>query len=354
MQRRDFLALLAAAGAGVAQAAARFELAAAWRAGSGDHVGVLARSRDGLRVSAAIDVPTRAHGLLVEREGTLLAVARRPGDWLLRWHADGRAQGWAWIEPDRAFNGHVIASPDGGTLYTTETRLDTGMGLVGVRDAKTLAKRAEWHTHGLDPHELVLDADGTLLVANGGIPTQPETGRQKLALDRMDPSLARLSVRDGALLGQWRLDDPRLSIRHLAWNGRLLGVALQAEHDDPVAKANAPVLAVFDGQALRSVERGSWGAGTRDLAGYGGDIAAGDGLFAVSCPRAQGVAMWHADGRWARFVPLDEACALARIQGALWAGGRSQAVGLQASGEPLPLALSGLRLDNHWVPMPSA
>ncbi len=203
MLRRDVLALLAAGGTGMAwsrpalqdieaaPASEPMRVAAAWRAERGEQVGVLARADGSLRVSAALDVPTRAHGLLVERGGTILSVARRPGDWLLRWRTDGRPVAWAWIDPDRAFNGHVIASPDGLTLYTTETRLDTGAGLIGVRDARTLAKRAEWPTHGMDPHELVLDTDGSLIVANGGIPTQPETGRQKLHLDKMDSSLVQ-------------------------------------------------------------------------------------------------------------------------------------------------------------------
>jgi hypothetical protein len=125
-------------------------------------------------VSAALDVPTRAHGVWAEAGGTLLAVARRPGDWLLRWRPDaaqgGKAIAWGWIEPDRAFNGHVIASPDGKRLYTTETNLETGQGLIGLRDAATLEKTGEWPTHGMDPHELLLDADGSLVVANGGIP----------------------------------------------------------------------------------------------------------------------------------------------------------------------------------------
>jgi hypothetical protein len=47
------------------------------------------------------------------------------------------------------------------------------------------------------------------------------------------------------------------------------------------------------------------------LAGYGGDIAPAGGGFAVSCPRANGVALWRADGQWMGFLPLQEACALA-------------------------------------------
>ena len=298
MERRVFLSACAAllVTPGLTRAAsndASVRLAAAWQAENGYQVGVL-EQQDALRIHSAIDVPTRAHALLQEPGGSLLAVARRPGDWLLRWDQTGKALAWRWIEPRRAFTGHVVS--DGRTLYVAETDLETGMGLIGVRDAVTLEKRAEWPTHGIDPHQLLWDAHrpGALIVANGGVPTRPETGRAKLDLDRMDSSLVRIDAATGELLGQWRLADRRLSLRHLAWNADRLGIALQAEHDAPEAKAVAPVLAVFDGESLRPV------AAPQTLAGYGGDVApirtpVGDG-FAVSCPRAQGIALFSADG----------------------------------------------------------
>lgn len=346
--RRHCLAALAAlavpaaaCGAGRNGAAGR-ALAAAWDDDAGHRIGLLVEAGGALRVAASTDVPTRAHGLLWERGGTLLAVARRPGDWLLRWHPKHRSVQRVWSEPDRSFNGHVLASPDGRTLYTTQTDLDTGAGLIGVRDAISLEQRAEWPSHGLDPHELLFDAQGRLVVANGGIPTQPETGRAKRGLDRMDASLVRLDVEaKGRLLGQWRLDDPRLSLRHLARQVRHVGIALQAEHDDEQRRAAAPVLALFDGESLRLAE-------PAPLAGYGGNIAAWGGGFAVACPRANGVALWHDDGRRAGFTALASGCALAATPTALWIGGEKQALALQTA-PPRSLTLPALRLDNHWV-----
>ena len=357
LDRRRCIAVLASAAvapramARAPAAAAPLRFVAAWQADSGYRVGVLANGAQGLAVEAALEVPTRAHGLWVERGGTLLAAARRPGDWLVRWRHDGAALAWGWIEPGRAFNGHVIASADGRRLYTTETDLETARGLVGVRDAASLEKIDEWATHGTDPHELLLDRDGGLLVANGGIPTLPESGRVKVHLDRMDSSLVRLGEADGALRGQWRLPDRRLSLRHMAWGERgRLGIALQAEHDAPADKAAAPLLAIFDGRSLTS-----FGAG-HALAGYGGDITFGGGRFAVSCPRANGVALWRADGVWDGFAPLAEACALTALTpgassasdapGAIWAGGRDRA--RVVSGKAAEAPLASLRLDNHW------
>ncbi len=341
--RRQFLsglaALLGAPAWGRAETTGGL-LAASWQTGDGYQVGIL-EAGEGLITRAALDVPTRAHALLREPGGTLLAVARRPGDWLLRWDRQGHPLAWRWIEPRRAFTGHVLS--DGQFLYACETDLDSGAGLIGVRDAKTLEKRAEWPTHGCDPHQLSWDPGGQLLVANGGVPTRPETGRQKRELERMDSSLVRLAIGDGALLGQWRLDDPRLSLRHMAWSTRQehLGIALQSEHDDPAARAAAPVLAVFDGNHLQAAPA------PLALAGYGGDVVALDGGFAVSCPRADGVALFTAAGDWRGLLPLAEACALAAAPDRLWVGGRQQALALGPGAARAPIP--DIRLDNHWI-----
>jgi hypothetical protein len=312
-------------------------LAAAWEGPQGVQVGLLVRAAAGWRVAAAIDVPTRAHGIVVEPEGTLLAVARRPGDWMLRWNAAGRTLAWVWNDPARRFNGH--ARRRGALLYTTETDVETGEGCVVVRDARSLAVHALWSSGGIDPHDLCFAPDGTLWVANGGIATQLETGRAKLNLDRMDSSLVHLDA-SGRQLGQWRLDDPRLSLRHLALCDEQLGMALQAEHDDPARRAEAPVIAIFDGRRLRTGE-------ARPLAGYGGDIVATETGYAVSVPRAGGLAMFADDGRWLGHVELEQACALASRGPALFAGGSKAALTLRA-GRNEAMPMPAMRLDNHW------
>lgn len=350
MKRRDFLAALAALGSLplAARAAAQqgLRLAASWQTAQGYQLGILDTTADGrIAIAAALDVPTRAHGLLREPGGTLLGVARRPGDWLVRWNARGEALAWRWIEPGRAYAGHVLASADGRTLYTTETDRNSGEGYIGVRDAATLEKQDEWSTGGRDPHQLTWDAtlgDRHLIVANGGVPTYRETGRAKRDLDRMDSSLVRLHGETGEQLGQWRLPDARLSLRHLAWGGTrapLLGIALQAEHDRAEDRTTAPLLALFDGSTLRSV------AAPRPLAGYGGDIAAAGDRFAVSCPRDRGIALYDATRGWQALVPLDEACALATHAGRIVAGGLSRVLSVDDAAYALP----GVRLDNHWI-----
>lgn len=358
LRRRHWLAAAAALATvpGWATSSPQRRLLAAWQHGDQQHVGLLRMAGDRLVAGPQLEVPTRAHGLVAEPRGTVLAVARRPGDWLVRWNPRSGQAAWHWIDGDRRFNGHVVRGAGGRELWTTESDLASGEGLIGVRDAASMEKTAEWRTHGLDPHQLLaLPAPlgkfpaGTLLVANGGIPTLPETGRTKHDLHRMDPSLAALDPRSGGLLAQWRLDDRHLSIRHLAWDARSrrLGIALQAEHADAAQRAAAPVLAVWDGAALVVVRQHP------ALQGYGGDICAQPGGgFVVSCPRADALAVFGADGQFVRAVPHPLAYALAQADGAWWSSGREAALAVGRADQALvqhpSMPASAWQFDNHW------
>ena len=188
------------------------------------------------------------------------------------------------------------------------------------------------------------------------MPTAPETGRVKRDLQTMDSSIVRLEGHTGRLIGQWRLQDRHLSLRHLAWspdhqNTRLLGIALQAEHDGTAAKGAAPVLALFDGNTLRAVPTPQHIA--PNIHGYGGSVAATPAGWAVSCPRANGIATYTPEGEWSGLVPLPEVCALAVQGSALWAGGLDASLQNAQAATPVShphgRSLQGVRLDNHWV-----
>lgn len=335
-------------------------LLAAWQAGNGYHVGLVDVSAHSWSLKQSLTVPTRTHALLAEAGGSVLAVARRPGDWLLRWYPGTGQQQWHWMGEDRRFNGHVISSADHATLWTSETDLDTAQGRIGMRHAGSLEKVADWASHGMDPHELLALPErvgalpaGTLMVANGGIATLPETGRSKRDLEHMDSSLVALSPVDGALLGQWRLIDTRLSIRHLAWDavGQRLGVALQAEHDSANDKARAPVLAIWDG------ERISPSPNSPPLQGYGGAVAAcPGGGFLVGCPRAHTLAVFDAEARWQHSSPLPDACSVAALGEQWWAGGSTGVLRADSSGPADLLERASrqpMHWDNHWRVWPA-
>lgn len=371
MNRRQCLLALAALGvaprlafAGTAPATTR--VGAAWRGPNKNDpyfAGVLEADwhSERLRIAYAVPLPTRPHGLTAEADGGLLMVGVRPGTWLLRCDGEGRIVRQLQVDDGAGttrLNGHAELAPGGEIFYTTETDIRNGRGRIGVRDRRNLQKVDEWDSHGIDPHQLTVDHRGRLIVANGGVPRT--LADKKYDLHRMDSSLARLDPRSGRLLDQWRLDDPRLSLRHLAWSDgtaspeAYLGIAMQAEHDDPAVRATAPLLAILHEDRLSVPTRDN------DGIGYAGDIApAYTGGFAVSSNQAGLAQLWHpgAPDRLTSIVKLKEAYALAGWPGPAQGGGLLVATALGLV-RWLPTAKAvflawpqPMALDNHWVAM---
>lgn len=296
-----------------------WRLATAWRVAgtsapdAGDRVGIfhVDWAAGHLLVLAEQAIPSRAHGLLPLADGGFIAVAARPGRWLMRCDGQGDVvRRWSMADdtPPRSFDGHVEASANGAWLYTVETDPATGAGWISVRDAATLQRVAHFSSGGIDPHQLLLTPDGHLVVANGGI--LRDTQGRKIAPERMNSSLVRLDGRSGQLLGRWRLPDARLSLRHIAWAQgpkALLGIALQAEHDLPEQRAEAPLLALWDGQTLSLPSTDASGGG------YAGDIAAAPGAGFVLSAQKQRLGLWWHPAQPAvltRVAELTEPCAL--------------------------------------------
>jgi hypothetical protein len=263
------------------------------------------------------------------------------------------------VAGDRRLNGHLAPGNEAEAVFlSTETDLETGGGRVVWRALQDLEIRAEWDAGGVDPHQaLVLPQAcgnlpaGTVMVALGGVCQQLETGRSKPMQGRpLQSSLVALEPELGRMLGRWRLSDPWLSIRHLAWDalsGRL-GVALQSEHPDPLVRAQAPVLAVWQGTGWEMA------VDQPPLMGYAGGIeACPGGGFVVSCPRGNALAWFDAAARWQRSRRLDRACPLAWVDQQLWAGGGAHAHSLSPAADARrvagPARLGELQFDNHWV-----
>lgn len=283
-------------------AAPRQRLAAAWRVAAApagqpaDRVGILELDWPAgqVRVRADHPAPERAHGLLALADGGFIAVANRPGRWLLHCDAQGRERRRVQLDaerPQRTLNGHVEPSLDGRRLFSTETDPRDGSSWLSVREADTLRRVADWRLPGVDAHQMLLDEDGQLLIALGGIPRNA-AGR-KIQIERMSSALIRFDPVRGAVTGEWRLPDSRLSLRHLAWSEgqegpALLGIGLQAEHDDPAQRERAPALAIWDGQRLFTPSHDA------QAGGYAGDVvAAPGGGFMITSDKTDRGLWWH-------------------------------------------------------------
>jgi hypothetical protein len=202
---------------------------------------------------------------------------------------------------------------------------------------------------------VLVEPDGSLLVANGGLLNLPETGRTKLNIGHMDSSVVRLDPHTGALRQVWRVSDPYLSLRHLARAADgTIAVAIQAEHPDPQARRNAPLLALLDDSGLRSIPLPPALA----LGGYAGDVAYVPAAhphttdrFVISATRAGQLAWWSANGEAPSQLPLPEAGALA-TRGSDWlaSGARGDLRGMLNT-QALERHLDDVHWDNHgkWL-----
>lgn len=319
---------------------------ASWLACAADQSGPFFRERDGRPVA----LPTRGHGIVPIPGATqAIVIARRPGTWL--WRIDWRQQSVAArIEapPARHFFGHAILSPDTRLLYTTENDIDTGAGVVGVYDRSTLARLGEFPSHGIGPHELLwLEPGRRLAVANGGILTLPETGRLKLNLDQMAPSVVVLDMPSGRLREEFVLDDRSLSLRHLARSddGKL-AIAIQAESPDGRDVGDAALLAILDRGKLRLAEQPA------GLGGYAASVGAAGDYFVVTALQGDTVAVWHSSGELRHEIPMPRPAGVAIVGGdVLVSNEMGDIVHLDPStGNSRHLFnLPGVRWDNHLI-----
>ncbi|WP_367848953.1 DUF1513 domain-containing protein [Rhodoferax sp. WC2427] len=357
LRRREWLALAAASLTLPAQAASPPGLLTSWVMDDQAWAGVWQLGS----APRGVALPQRAHEVQMLHPalglpGQALAVARRPGEYLLRFDTrTARAVLWHDIEDDRVLCGHASFALDGSTLYTTETSTDTGAGFIAVRDPVSLEKVREFSSGGLDPHMVLVEPDGSLLVANGGLLNLPETGRTKLNVQQMDSSIARLDAATGTLRQAWRAHDPFLSLRHLARApDGTVAIALQAEHADASARRNAPLLALLDAQGLRTVALPEALA----LGGYGGDVAyvpgrnsPADARFVVSATRAGQLAWWSTLGGDPRQLPLPEVGALTAFGPDWLASGAQGGVRGEVAAHSLERQLDRVHWDNHakWL-----
>ncbi len=297
----------------------------------------------------AIDLPGRGHAAAAHPQRPLaVAFARRPGTFALVLDClDGSVRHRLSPPEGRQFNGHGVFSADGRTLFTSEVVAEGSTGRIGVWDTTGFRRIGEWASGGIGPHDLKRRDDGSLIVANGGIATDP-TDRSKLNVDSMRPTLAHLTA-DGRIahLAELPPELSRNSIRHLAF-GRDGRVAFAMQWEGDPAEA-VPLLGLWQpGQA--PVLCPPRPAEAMRMRGYAGSIAmASNGLIAITSPRG-GVVMIHdADGAHLATHARADICGAAPQgtgflltdgSGVMWSGDQA---GLRL------LSTDGPAWDNHLV-----
>jgi hypothetical protein len=267
-----------------------------------------------------IRLPSRGHGMAVHPDNRQVAVfARRPGDYL--WVVDvvsSRVIYRITAPEGRHYYGHGVYSQRGMYLYASENHIDGGQGIIGIYDVSAGYQRiGEINSHGIGPHELcLLSDDNTLVVANGGVQTHPDTGRAKLNIPTMQPNLAYIDVHADKLYEYYQppTDWHQLSIRHLSVNTHnQVGIAMQ--YEGPRSK-HPPLVGLHQGEErLRLLSAPEMI--TPRMKNYCGSVRFSESgnYFAVTSPRGGIVTFWSATGEYLDHIQIEDGCGVSASSG---------------------------------------
>ncbi len=262
-------------------------------------------------------LPQRGHGICTSSDKQLAAVfARRPGEfvWIvnLKTHKVSHKIN---ASRQRHFYGHGVFTHDGSTLLCSENAYEPGWGVIGVYDAHdNFARIGEFQSAGMGPHEIKLLSDGkTLVVANGGIQTHPDSPRIKLNLETMRPNLAYIDITSGQLLHKHELDSGlhQLSIRHIDISSDdEVAIAMQSQGDPYL---HPSLIAIQQGEAPILMLTAPDNIQTR-LRNYCGSVAfsSDSKIFAVTSPRGGLSTYWSADGNYLGLHNQTDACGVSQ------------------------------------------
>lgn len=284
--------------------------------GAGDYFlfGIDAAGDDLFRVL----LPGRGHAAAAHPDfAEAVVFARRPGRHATIFDcAAGGIIRHITAPPGRHFYGHGVFVADGQLLCTTENHIESGRGLIGLWDRSAGWRRVGEHdSGGIGPHDIKCLADGTIVVANGGILTHPRSGRKKLNINQMRPNLSYVSAA-GEIIDMIELE-PSLrtnSIRHLA-----------VRCDGTVAFAMQNQGDIYDATPLLGLHRRGrppllCAAPTVDqlaMRGYAGSVAfdhSGD-TIAITSPRGGRIHCFGSEGGFIASHKCADVCGLAAADG---------------------------------------
>lgn len=301
----------------------------------------------------SIPLPTRGHAAAAHpTRPEAVAFARRPGTYAIVIDCSTGNQIAQLTAPEgRHFYGHGCFSSDGETLFTTENAYETGDGMIGIWDRSAGYRRiGEITSGGIGPHEIRrLPNTETLVVANGGIKTDPAMARMKLNLDTMRPNLSYISP-DGAVIEQVMLgaELAQNSIRHIAIStDGLVGMAMQWQGP----KTETPPLLALHRLGENPTILAAELSEHRRLKGYAGSIAISGNAIAITSPLGGRAHVFDLrNNQISRVIEQPDICGLAPHKGGFFAtNGQGGMSVISAAGQANLAEMPDLAWDNHAV-----
>jgi uncharacterized protein len=309
-------------------------------------------------------LPSRGHDATARPASAEVVVfARRPGNWFIIVDAaGGRVISTVLSAKDRHFYGHGVFTPDGRLLYATENDTVSGNGVLGIYDASNGYRRiGEIFSRGIGPHDIAFLPDGrTLVVANGGLRTLPETGREVLNKDDMKPNVALIDWTHDQTLATFELEPQlrALSIRHMAIaRDRTVAFGCQYQGDPN----DLPPLVGTVSATGKVTLFGMPEVELLGMANYVGSMSldSSEEIVAATSPQGGSVALWNrVSGEFLRRERMSDVCGIAALPQAhdfLLTSGNDGVRSLTDAAETLNRVSSG-RLqnwiwDNHLLPV---
>lgn len=304
-------------------------------------------------VQFEIPLPGRGHAAAAHPTSPIaVGFARRPGQFAIVLDClMGSVRQWLAAPTNRHFYGHGAFSEDGSLLFTTENDFENAEGRIGVWDVFDGFRRiGEFASGGVGPHDIRLMPDGaTLIVANGGIETHPDSSRAKLNLPTMEPNLSYISL-TGDLQETAFL--PRVlrknSLRHLAVNdaGTLaIGAQWQGPRTDnvPLVFTHRAGRALDHVAALMNAEIG--------FEGYVGSVAfdASGASLAVTSPLGNRFAIYNlSNGSHQVYRTEDVSGVAASERGVVATTGQGLFLSAGSSGTR-EISSAPVQWDNHLI-----
>lgn len=260
----------------------------------------------------------RGHGLALHptKADTALMFARRPGTQVIEVNLrTGAVQQAFQCQVGHHLFGHGCFSADGSILFTSEGDSLHDDGKIVLRDSQNYTLLGEYESYGIGPHEIKLHPDGkTLVIANGGILTHPDSGREKLNLDTMSSNLTYLDAHTGKLLECATFDEPKASIRHIdVANDGTVAMAIQVQREamsdnhlvalSAIHKAGRPIEPLQAPAPLLA-----------QMQDYMGSVAINSAtrIAGFTSPRGNVACFWHLDNKaLVGYHRLHDVCGLA-------------------------------------------
>lgn len=299
-----------------------------------------------------IPLPGRGHAAAAHpKKPQAVAFARRPGTFAIVIDCvTGQPTTKLSAPAGRHFYGHGTFSSDGNWLFTTENDFEAGHGCVGVWDVLNGYQRIDqFSSGGIGPHDIKrLPNTKTLVIANGGIDTHPDTGRTKLNIPTMTPNLAYIEQGHVVEAVSLASEFHKNSIRHLAVSASgKVAFAMQWQGD-----SDAPPLVGLHTRGRNVKTLAAPQEILRQMRGYIGSIAfSGDAhRIAVTSARGGRVQIYDIEGsEQILSTELTDASGAATFEtGVLISSGTG--ILKQLSGKSGPISrTSHLRWDNHLV-----